>query len=181
VALWAVNVEFIYVLLTSMATLSKLIDDGLVLRWHVEFPPRQQLERVLLLVPQLPDRMDQALAEGSTWNIEESPAQQLDAFTVVFVTGQPLVFGRQLKPLVHHRDGVWYFKTADVRLFGWFPHRDCFIAAAVGGADLTKRLRLYRPFAQEVGRLRENLALDEPKFIGGDDPHAVVSNFSYPP
>jgi hypothetical protein len=164
-----------------MATLSKLIADGLILRWHIELPPHQQPERSLLLLPQLPARMDHALAEGSTWNIEESPAQQLDALTVVLVTGEPLVFGRQFKPLVHHQDGVWYLKTADVRLFGWFPHRDCFIAAAVGGADLIKRLRLYRPLAEEVGRLRTALPLDEPKFIGGNDPNAVISNFAFHP
>ena len=76
---------------------------------------------------------------------------------------------------------VWYFKTADVRLFGWFPHRDCFIAAAVGGADLTKRLNLYRPFAEEVGRLRGALQLDEPKFVAKEDPSAVVSNYSFVP
>jgi hypothetical protein len=162
-----------------MATLSKLIADGLVLRWQVELSPRQQPERSLLLLPELPGRMAEALAAGSTWNIEESPTQQLDALTVVFVTGQPLAFGRQFKPLIHHREGVWYFKTADVRLFGWFPHRDCFIAAALGGADLTKRYRLYRAFAEEVGWLRTNLPLDDPKFVAGDDPNAVVSNFSY--
>jgi hypothetical protein len=164
-----------------MATLFKLVSDGLILRWDVELTQRQQVERSLLLVPELPARMNPVLAGGSTWNIEESPAQQLDALTVAFVSGQPLVFGRQFKPLVHHKEGVWYFKTADLRLFGWFPHRDTFIAAAIGGTDLTKRLRLYRPFAEEVGRLRSNLPLDDPKFVKGDDPNAVVSNFAYPP
>jgi hypothetical protein len=125
--------------------------------------------------------MTQALEVGSTWNIEESPAQQIDALSVIFVAGEPLVFGRQFKSLVHHQHGVWYFKTADVRLFGWFPHRDCFIAAAVGGADLTKRLNLYRPFAEEVGRLRGALQLDEPKFVAKEDPSAVVSNYSFVP
>ena len=116
------------------------------------------------------------------WNIEETPAQQLDALTAVFASGEPLAFGWQFKPLarVPHVEGVWYLKTADVRLFGWFPYRDCFIAASVGLADLTKRLWLYRPFGQEVVHFRNALTLDEPKFVSEEDPNAVVSNFSYP-
>ena len=125
--------------------------------------------------------MDTVLAGGSTWKIEETPAQQLDALTVHFVSGDPLTFGWQFKPLVHHGDGIWYLKTADIRLFGWFPFRDCFIAGAIGLTDLVKRSALYRGFAGEVARLRDKLPLDEPKFVGGADPHAVVSNLSYPP
>ena len=157
--------------------------DEALLRWEVVLSPRQQVERVLLLVPRLRSRLDEVLAVGSTWNIEETPAQQLDALTAVFVAGEPLTFGWQFSPLryVPHLDGVWYLKTADVRLFGWFPCRDYFIATSVVVADLAKRLRLYRPFGEEVERIRQALPLDEPKFVPGDDPHAVVSNFAYPP
>jgi hypothetical protein len=139
---------------------------------------------MLLLLPPLAARLDQTLAlSGSTWNIDETPAQQLDALTVNFVSGEPLAFGHQFKVLFHHRpgaEGVWYLKTADIRLFGWFPHRDCFVATSIAIADQAKRLRMYRPLGDEVARLRDQLPLDPPKFIGGDDPHAVVSNFTYP-
>lgn len=166
-----------------MATLATLIARGSLLRWEVALSPRQQIERVLLLVPQLRGRLEEALAVGSTWNIEETPAQQLDALTAVFVSGEPLAFGWQFKSLLHvpNLEEVWYLKTADVRLFGWFPCRDYFIATSVGVAEQVKRLRLYRPFGQEVARIREALPLDEPKFMPGDDPNAVVSNFTYPP
>ncbi|HEY2527040.1 MAG TPA: hypothetical protein VGJ20_03665 [Xanthobacteraceae bacterium] len=165
-----------------MATLTTLITDGSLLRWEVILLPRQQIDRMLLLVPPLRDRLDAALAVGSTWNIEETPAQQLDSLTAVFVSGEPLAFGWQFKALgrVPHLDGVWYLKTADVRLFGWFPCRDGFIATSVGLTEQTKRLHLYRPFGEEVVRIREALPLDEPKYIPGDDPNAVVSNFTYP-
>jgi hypothetical protein len=165
-----------------MATLATLIEDEYLLRWKVALSPRRQIERILLLVPRLQVRLDEALAAGSTWNIEESPAQQLDALTAVFVGGEPLAFRWQFKALarVPHLDGIWYLKTADVRLFGWFPCRDCFIATSVAVADLAKRLGLYRPLGEEVARIRAALPLDEPKFISGDDPNAVVSNFTYP-
>jgi hypothetical protein len=163
-----------------MATIATLIADGSLLRWEVNLGPRQQIERMLLLVPRLQARLDEALAEGSTWNIEETPAQQLDALTTVYVAGEPLAFAWQFKSLVHHQEGVWYLKTADVRLFGWFPYRDCFIATSVGVAETVKHYRLYRPLGEEVARIREALPLDEPKFVPGDDPNAVVSNFTYP-
>lgn len=166
-----------------MATLTTLIANGSLLRWEVILSPRQQIDRILLLVPPLRDRLDAALAVGSTWNIEETPAQQLDSLTAVFVSGEPLAFGWQFKALEHvpNLDGVWYLKTADVRLFGWFPCRDCFVATSVAVADLAKRLHLYRPLGEEVARVRDVLPLDEPKFVPGDDPNAVISNFTYPP
>jgi hypothetical protein len=167
-----------------MATLATLIGDGSLLRWEVSLRRTQQIERVLLLLPRLAGHLNQTLADmGSSWNIEESPAQQLDAFTNVFVAGEPLTFRRQFRNLerVPSVDGVWYLKTADVRLFGWFLCRDWFVATSVGSAEIIKRSELYRPLGEEVARFREALPLDEPKFVPGDDPNAVVSNYTYPP
>ena len=164
-----------------MATLETLLANGLILPWRVHLSPRQQVERLLYLLPEFQPRLDQKLAgAGSTWNIEETPAQQLDTLTAIFVAGEPLAFGWQFKSLAHHRGGVWYLKTADIRLFGWFPRRDLFIAASIAIAEEIKHLRLYRGFGDEVVQLRNALPLDEPKFIGGHDPNAVVSNFTYP-
>lgn len=164
-----------------MATLASLRADGLVLDWEVPLGPRQPRDRVLLLLPLLVPRLEAKLTEGSTWNIEENPAQQLDALTLSFVAGEELCFERQFNSMSYYKDGVWYLKTADVRLFGWFPQKDFFLAASVAIAEEAKRLNLYRPIADEVVRYRNQLALDEPKFIRGNDPHAVVSNFAYPP
>jgi len=163
-----------------MATIDTLLADGLVIRWHVELPGNKQPDRLLFLLPGLAGRIDAALAGGSTWKIEETPAQQLDALTLDFVAGEPLTYRWQFSRLIHHHDGVWYLKTADVRLFGWFPFRDGFIAGAIGLTDLVKRSQLYFGFGSEIVRLRDNLPLDDPKFVGGTDPNAVVSNFTYP-
>jgi hypothetical protein len=166
-----------------MATLSELIENQLVLRWQVDLPSRQQSLRMLLLLPELKARLDATLAVGSSWNLEETPEQQLDALTSSFVAGEPLAFGWQFKYLAHYGptpEGIWYLKTADIRLFGWFHLRDCFIAGSAGIAGAAKRYHLYRGFGDEVMRFRDRLPLDEPKFVGGDDPHAVVSNFTHP-
>jgi len=166
-----------------MATLLELIKQGSVLRWEVDLNPRQQVERVLLLLPRLAQRLDEVLpTAGSTWKIDETPAQQLDALTESFVAGEPLVIGRQVKYLDWHKraQGVWYLKAADIRLFGWFPRRDHFLATSIGIAEQVKQIRLYHGFGTEVAYCRDQLSLEEPKYIPGDDPNAVVSNFNYP-
>lgn len=65
-------------------------------------------------------------------------------------------------------------------MFGWFSKKDCFIGVAANPTDLVKRHNLYNGHAMEVVRFRNALSLDEPKFIPGDNPHDVVSDFSYP-
>ena len=117
----------------------------------------------------------------STWKIEQSPAEQLDDLMQVFCSGEPLTVGWQFKSLVHLADGVWELKTADLRIFGWFHQKDCFIAVIADTADRTKQYKLYAPYARvEVVGFRDALDLDPPKFVPGDNPHDVVSNYSYP-
>jgi len=117
----------------------------------------------------------------STWNVELTPQEQLVGFVEEeFCPGEPLTFDEQFKPLRHVGDGIWELKTADLRMFGWFYEKDCFIGSAANLADLIKRLHLYIPYGEETARLRDALDLDVPKFVPGDDPHAVVSDFSFP-
>src|SRR5262249_20663763 len=124
-----------YPLLTYMATLAGLVAAGLGFSLDVKFHSWRPPERDLFFFPILAERMPEALAEGSTWKIDESPAQQLDALTHNFVNGVPLCIDRQLKHLTHLEGGIWYLKTADVRMFGWFPHRDFFVAATIATAE----------------------------------------------
>ena len=118
---------------------------------------------------------------GSTWNIELSPLEQLAAFIETYASGEPLVFGRSFKPISHVSGGVWELKTADLRVFGWFPSQDVFIGHAANLSETIKSVRgMYHGYANEVVHYRKNLDLNEPKFVPGDDPNAVVSAFSYP-
>lgn len=115
----------------------------------------------------------------SSW-VEETPAEQLDALISQFALGEPLTYSWHFKPLVHLADGIWELKTGDLRIFGWFPVKDTFIAV---DADMKERIRdlaMYRPYCEQAARFREALPLNEPKFVPGDDPNAVVSDFSYP-
>jgi hypothetical protein len=116
----------------------------------------------------------------SDWGIERTPTQQLDSLVGVFASGEVLCFEQQFKPLGHLGEGVWELKTPDLRVFGWFPQRDCFIADRADLASRIKQHHLYRGYVGEVVRFRNDLDLDEPKFLTGEDPRYVVSNFSFP-
>ena len=140
-----------------------------------------QSGRVIFVLPDLRQWLEDVLPTlGSTWNIEQSPIEQLDALIATFGSGDTLTFGQQFKPLTRLGDGIWQLKTADLRMFGWFHEKDCFVGTDANLKDDIMRLRMYRPYCEQAVRRRDALDLDEPKFIQGDDPNAVVSAYDLP-
>ena len=131
--------------------------------------------------PRFRERVEKDLASWvSHWKVEVDPSQQLDALVEVFCSGETLTFGPEFKPLVHLKDGVWQLKTPDLRIFGWFWRKDHFVAGTMDVTFNVKKYNLYAGYAGEVARFRDQLDLDEPKFVPGDDPNVVVSNYNYP-
>lgn len=164
-----------------MATLVELRATGRLLRYEAELPGRAQEERSIYLFEQVANRIENEIAAlESLFGSEINPIEELVAFLDAFCAGEPIIVERQFRPLVHLGDGIWELKTRDVRLFGWFASRDCFICAAIDDATKIKDHNLYKPYAAECVRRREALDLDEPKFLTGDHPNAVLSNFGYP-
>lgn len=164
-----------------MATLLMLEAGGELFRYDAALDFHQQAERAIFFLPRSRNWMTNVLPGlESTWNIQERPIEQVDALLATYCSGEPLAFGTRFKPLTHLGDGVWQLKTADVRIFGWFVGRDCFIASDGALARDVKARKAYRPFAEQAVRFRNALLLDEPKFTPGEDPLNVVSNFCYP-
>jgi hypothetical protein len=128
---------------------------------------RQWIERVLpTLAPQ--------------WEVELSPLEQFDDIAWAFVSGEPLVYLNQFKPLRHISGGIWELKTPDLRIFGWFNIKDSFIGVVANQTSEIKQHDLYHGHCGEVSRFRDQIGLDEPKFVVGEDPYAVVSDFHFP-
>jgi hypothetical protein len=114
----------------------------------------------------------------SSWGLELSPLEQFVALVEIFCSGERITYGTQFKPLTHIVDGIWELKTDDLRVFGWFPRRDCFVGAVADDATKIKKHGLYRGYANvTTRRFLDALNLDNPKCILGDNPHAVVSDF----
>jgi hypothetical protein len=117
----------------------------------------------------------------SSWSIELSPLEQFFALADTFCSGERLNYETQFKQLTHIADGIWELKTDDIRIFGWFCQKDYFVGVVADDAFHIKKYRLYHAYANvTTKRFIEALDLDSPKFVPGDDPHDVVSNFDYP-
>jgi len=161
-----------------MATILDLSASGNLVKLDPGLGRRLQEDRMIYLSPQLANWMGVVLPTlSSQWNIEMSPLEQLDAYVEVFASGKVLTYPHSLKPLNHLGQGVWELKTADLRIFGWFHRRDCFIAHRCDTSERIKEFNLYPGYVGEVVRFRDLLPLDEPKSVEGEDPRAVVSNF----
>ena len=161
-----------------MATLHHLVAAGQLIKLDA-LDERQQEFREIFMSPKLRDWMAKVLSElGSSWKIELTPEEQVFALTEIFAAGRPLAFGTQFNPLRPIKNGVWELKTADVRIFGWFHRRDRFVAVVADDATRIKQIGLYAGYVGDAVRFRERLDLDEPKFVPGDDPNDVVSDWT---
>src|SRR6266571_754944 len=113
-----------------MATILELALTSAVLKWDPALPLHTQEFRSIYGSPRLKTWIEGDLPGlESTWNVELTPAEQLTALVEIYCSGDVLTFGWQFKPLTHVKDGIWELKTADLRVFGWFHKRDCFVGA----------------------------------------------------
>jgi len=164
-----------------MATLIELERNGVLTLLDPGLGSREQEERRIYLSKRALEWLQNKLPQvGATWNTEVSPTEQLDALFYLFCSGQTITYDWRFKPLRSVELGIWELKTADIRLFGWFPIRDQFVASGIGVKRDIIAHKLYPGYIGECARFREQLNLDEPKFIPGDDPNVVVSNFDFP-
>jgi len=165
-----------------MATTLDLATRGLLWKLDAQLGPPQQELRMFHAGPKLVAWIQNDLPKlESVWKIEQRPDEQLDDLLQVFCSGEALTVGWQFRCLTPIANGVWELKTADLRVFGWFHQKDCFIGVVADTADRIKQYKLYAPYSRvEVARFRDALDLDQPKFVHGDNPHDVVSNYAYP-
>ena len=165
-----------------MATLLHLAGQNRLSKLDAALGRDQQEWRRIYALPQARKWMEGVLPTlESELGLEISPIEQLDAFLTNYCAGDTLMYGRQFRPLRHIDAGVWELKTPDLRLFGWFHAKDCFICSDCDDATKVKKHHLYAGYRDQAVRLRDQLDLDEPKFLSGDDPNDVISAFCFPP
>ncbi len=165
-----------------MTTLSKLVADGVVVRIEVQLDGEELAWRELYAYPAagrqnyfVPWLRDTLPTMRSQVGAEDSPEEQVYGLLVLYVTGKRLNSGRMYSPLRPDAKGAWELKTVDVRIFGWFHRRDCFIAVFADDATHIHEHGLHAGYRDEVVRLRDGLDLDEPKFVGGTNENDVLS------
>ncbi|WP_140056006.1 hypothetical protein [Oceanibaculum nanhaiense] len=138
----------------------------------------EQEWRCIYLLPNVKKWLEKELPSlVSSWNIAESPREQVGVLFWEFCSGERLIHSIQFKSLNHLGDGIWELKTADIRIFGWFQQKDHFIAADIDLAQRVKEHDLYKGYSVQAKRRRDQLNLDEPKCVVGDNPYDVISDF----
>ncbi len=165
-----------------MATVQELSGLGRLHKLDIPLEDDEQELRCVYASDQVLDFVVNHLpALASFHGTEVNPAQELDALLAEYACGLPVEAGEDIKAFTrkafdHLQGGIWYLRTSDLRIFGWFPHRDVFIAVYADTFENVKGKDLYEGRRNQTIHFRNNLDLDEPKFITGDDPHAVLSN-----
>jgi hypothetical protein len=164
--------------LTKMPTIATLVDSGAIKRIDVELHPREQPQRLLYGTPGFIVWLEERVTknEKSPLFLEISPLQQLDNLFYEFVSGRPLVFSRQFRFVRAESNAVWEMKTPDLRVFGWFMKRDCFVAVFGDWTNHVKDFALYRGYRLEVRRLRRELGVEDDLCVKGLEPDDVLSS-----
>lgn len=105
-----------------------------------------------------------------------SPALQAWALLKRFIVGHAFEHPKLFKRMSPLTDDIWELRTDDLRFFGWFPRKDCFIATS---GDLFANLKadeaLYEKHRIAAIEFRAQLDLDQPKYAKGAKHDDVVS------
>src|SRR6185437_2261763 len=115
-----------------MATIAKLLEINALFEIEPDLDEGVQPQRYMYAVPGFRRFLDEVPTLESTWNLDETPLQQLDALLAEFLGTEPFTVSWRFGPIFPAPGkawpGVWEFKTADLRIFGWFPQKNFFIA-----------------------------------------------------
>jgi hypothetical protein len=160
-----------------MATFDSLQASGAIAKVEIELGGRQLPKRMLFATPGFLNWLEERVAESqaSPLGADLTPVEQLDYLFFAFVSGRPLVYSRQFRTIRPERNAVWELKTVDLRIFGWFLKRDCFVAVFGDWADHVKDHDLYRGYRLEIRRLRRELGVNDDLCVEGVDPDDVIS------
>jgi len=161
-----------------MATLAELEEAGALVRLDV-LDTGEMPWRYIYATPDFISWLDEVLPslQSTTIGAQLTPEEQVFARFDEYVSGEPLGDDRRFKSLRstpdHH---VWEFKTDDVRIFGWIPRRDTFVATIGDLKDEIEKLQKYGRYIAQTAFIRSNIGLDEPNCITEKDYKSVVSD-----
>lgn len=161
-----------------MDTLSALLADPSILRLEVSLGPRDLPVRRVYGTRSFIDWLEERRVrlEPSKLGVDLSIIEQIDSIFYRFIVGDSLRNRWDFRCVKVESNPVWEFKTPDIRIFGWFPDKDCFIAVCGGWADHIKDHDLYRGYRLEIRRLRRDMNLAKNLCGRGTTPDDVISN-----
>jgi hypothetical protein len=160
-----------------MSTIEALIERNAISKIEVVLGFRDQPVRLLYGTPDFIKWLGQLLdgAEPKKRLGETTPAEQVDQLFYSFLSGKSLIYVRQFREIRAEKNAVWELKTPDVRIFGWFLKKDCFVAVFGNWADEVKDHDLYRGYRIAIRRLRRELGVDDSLCVQGVAASDVLS------
>lgn len=161
-----------------MATLIELSESGVVevidpleageLPWRMLYATMEFIEWLDGDLPEI---------EHNMLYSDLTPIEQVFAVFYEYVAGENFSSDRRFKKLHctpdHH---VWEFKTDEVRVFGWVPHKDAFICCFGDSKDNIELNGSYGRYIAQTVYARNIMDLDEPKYLEGRSYIDVVSD-----
>lgn len=161
-----------------MATLSELVEKGDLSRIEVELERGEQPWRRIYAIPTFTAWLGDKLPTLSTSIYADAePIEQVDAVFHEYIVGEHLSTDVRFKSLSWTPDwSVWEFKTPDIRVFGWVPERDVFICAYGDMKDNIETFHLYGRYIVQTKYQRDQLDLNEPKFIASKKYDDILSD-----
>jgi hypothetical protein len=162
-----------------MATIHTLLKDGVLVNITVPLGRNEFQNRYIYGLPSFIEWMNRDLPnlEAGRLRSTETPAEQLDNIFYRWVTGKEIRYDKMFKDLMPRGDEVWELKTADLRVFGWMVEKSKFIAVLGDYADFYKSRNpraSYESAKAKVISARDNIKLNEPKFITGVYPDDIL-------
>jgi hypothetical protein len=160
-----------------MDLIRELVAAGVIIPIEIGLKADEQPMRLLYGTANFVDWLHVRLNAGevSALQADLSPSEQLDHLFYTFVSGRQLIYSRQYRFIRAEKFAVWELKTADLRIFGWFMVKDCFVAVFGDWADRIKDHDLYRGYRLEVRRMRRELGMEDTLCVEGIDPGEVLS------
>jgi hypothetical protein len=162
-----------------MATLNQLENAGSLKLIKVK--PDRRTESAIRRMFATPEfykwLMDDVRKATALSRLDISPGLQALDLLKQFIGGKPFDDPRLFKRMMPMSDDIWEFSTPDLRFFGWFAERDCYIAVA---GDFVENLKNDKKL-YEVHRIasmdhRKTLDLDEPKYLKDGKYRDVISD-----
>ena len=161
-----------------MATLDELVKSGQLHAQMVPLGRNEFPDRRLYVTPEFRAWLKDTVMQAKPFYPDSmSPRQQAFDLLKSFIIGRDFHSNKMFKRMSPQSDDVYELRSDDLRFFGWFPKKDCFVAV-VGDefAALKEDKTLYEVHRLECIAFRNKLDLNEPKYIPGAKEHDVISN-----
>jgi hypothetical protein len=131
-----------------MATLVELERKGWLWRFDPELLPHELEFRAIYMSKSAKTWIERVLPDLSSGTESEiDPLGQFDDLLASFCAGGKLRHGKQFHVMHPRSEGVWELKTSDLRLFGWFPEKDCFVLVC---GEAVQPMKARRPLQADL-------------------------------